>query len=42
MPRDGFVNSMEWLTAFVNVVTIIIVKDGGFFGHPQFDMGNVG
>ena len=22
--------------------TITIVKDGGFFGHPQSDMGNVG
>ena len=22
--------------------TITVVKDGGFFGHPQSDMGNVG
>ena len=28
--------------AFVDASTITIVKDGGFFGHPQSDMGNVG
>ena len=25
-----------------NSPTITVVKDGGFFGHPQSDMGNVG
>ena len=29
-------------TAFVDAPTITVVKDGGFFGHPQSDMGNVG
>ena len=26
----------------MEAATITIVKDGGFFGHPQLDMGNVG
>ena len=30
------------MTAFVDASTITVVKDGGFFGHPQSDMGNVG
>ena len=30
------------MTAFVDAATITIVKDGGFFGHPQFDIGDVG
>ena len=30
------------LIAFVDAATITVVKDGGFFGHPQPDMGNVG
>ena len=30
------------MTAFVDSATITVVKDGGLFGHPQSDMGNVG
>ena len=30
------------MTAFVDAPTITVVKDGGSFGHPQPDMGNVG
>ena len=26
----------------MDAATITVVKDGGFFGHPQSDMGNVG
>ena len=26
----------------MDAATITVVKDGGFFGHPQPDMGNVG
>jgi hypothetical protein len=26
----------------VDAAIITVVKDGGFFGHPQSDMGNVG
>ena len=33
---------LGWLTRFPNVVTIIRVKHGGSFGHPQVDMGNLG
>ena len=31
--------SLIW---FPSVVTIITVKHGAGFGHPQFDMGNLG
>ena len=30
------------MPAFVDAATVTVVKDGGFFGHPQSDMGNVG
>ena len=30
------------LTAFVDAPTITVANDGGFFGHLQSDMGNVG
>ena len=30
------------MTAFVDAATISIGKNGGFFGNPPFDMGNVG
>ena len=30
------------MPAFVDAAAITVVKDGGFFGHPQSDMENVG
>ena len=30
------------MTAFLDAATITVIKDGGFFGHPQFDMRDVG
>ena len=32
--RDGFVNLMVTLTAFLGATTITVVKDGGSFGTP--------
>ena len=43
-PRQQVVQwrGLAWLTWLPSVVTILIVKHGGFLGHPEFDMGNLG
>ena len=41
-PKGSPVGAIACLTAFRSVRTIVNVKDCGFFGHPRFDMGNVG
>ena len=41
-PKGSPVGAIACLTAFRSVRTIVNVKDCGFFGRPQFDMGNVG
>ena len=41
-PKGSSVGAIECLTAVPRVRTIVDVKDYGFFGRPQFDMGNVG
>jgi hypothetical protein len=41
-PRDGFVNLIGWLTAFVSDTTMALVEDGALLGTSQLDMGNAG
>ena len=41
-PRDGFVNLIGWLTAFVSDTTKALVEYGTLLGSRQLDMGNVG
>ena len=41
-PRDGFVSSMGWLTAFVSDSTMALVEDDALLGPRQLDMGHSG